>query len=838
MALSVAALLRRRRRRGGGAAFSVSITGLTGGEARPGDHASISYTTDPVSATETVKWSDSSNPADAATYGTGSSPTDYTAGDGGNLWLHVTDGGETVSRSAPIRYAPGTASAIADGQTATVDDTVLSIAATATGANLTFTYSLLNAPAGMTTNASTGGIGGTVTEVFSGTVTLRATDQYGRNYDDTFTFTSSLRAQATAADGLGPFVFSDGSAISNQDLSADFTANGNTLTYTISPALPSGLSLASNGILSGTPSVEAAEATYTVTGQDEYGRETTSQFLLTVTGEVALFLVAGQSNVIGRATFDGGTTHPAQVFQWTQAGAEGAPTNPLDHPGRLAGDMGLDITFAQDYIAANPTHKLVFIPEGTGGSGFSNNNWNPGDTLYNNAVAAANAAIVHYGVSSLKGILWHQGETDAIAGYTESQYGTALQNMALAMRSAITGSTNVPFIAGEILSTVSGSTAVNAAINDIQNLIGYSAAVEASELADDGDNLHFSAAALRTLGTRYHTALASANSLLPATVFVAPTISGTAQVGQTLTATAGKAGPHPITTDWQWKRAGVDISGAESSDYTIVEADLGSTLTVEQNSTNASGSVNSLESIATATVVAASSSAIADAVSASTSSAFWAPTDDASILFQNSDMTTAVTNGDPVGGINVQVGNVDVIQPTSGNRGVWNETDGLITMDGTTQALEMSMTTAGGDMYFACVYKGTDDRLALLGRADGTNYIGRAMDNQPSLPITGESTVPTLIVDGVEVSPANADTFHIAISDGNKHIIEIVGMDLSNIIWQGSTNVMQIGKIFTGGTGGDHINGDIGDFVMCDTPDATARGNIRAELAARHGITL
>ena len=93
-------------RRGGGAPFSVTITGLTSGEARIGDHASIGYTTDPVSATETVKWSSSSNPADAATWGTGANPTDYTSTTVGTLWLHVTDNidGEdvTVSRSAPI----------------------------------------------------------------------------------------------------------------------------------------------------------------------------------------------------------------------------------------------------------------------------------------------------------------------------------------------------------------------------------------------------------------------------------------------------------------------------------------------------------------------------------------------------------------------------------------------------------------------------------------------------------------------------------------------------------------------------------------------------------------
>jgi len=88
------------------APFSVSIIGLTDGEARIGSHASISYTTDPVSATETVKWSNSSDPAAPATWGTGASPTDYTSTTVGFLWLHVTDtvDGETVtvSRSAPI----------------------------------------------------------------------------------------------------------------------------------------------------------------------------------------------------------------------------------------------------------------------------------------------------------------------------------------------------------------------------------------------------------------------------------------------------------------------------------------------------------------------------------------------------------------------------------------------------------------------------------------------------------------------------------------------------------------------------------------------------------------
>ncbi len=88
-------------RKGGGGA-SVVMTGLTSGEARPGTHATIGYTIDPDNGTDTAKWSNSSNASDPATYGTGANPTNFTAGDGGTLYLHVTDGGETVTVAAPI----------------------------------------------------------------------------------------------------------------------------------------------------------------------------------------------------------------------------------------------------------------------------------------------------------------------------------------------------------------------------------------------------------------------------------------------------------------------------------------------------------------------------------------------------------------------------------------------------------------------------------------------------------------------------------------------------------------------------------------------------------------
>ncbi|WP_291052443.1 Ig-like domain-containing protein [Herbiconiux sp.] len=60
----------------------------------------------------------------------------------------------------------------------------------------------------------------------------------------------------------------------------------------------------------------------------------------------------------------------------------------------------------------------------------------------------------------------------------------------------------------------------------------------------------------------------------------APTISGTAKVGKTLTANPGAWGPAPVTLSYQWKRGGVSIPGATKASYLVTGADAGRTLTV------------------------------------------------------------------------------------------------------------------------------------------------------------------------------------------------------------------------------------------------------------------
>ena len=107
------------------------------------------------------------------------------------------------------------------------------------------------------------------------------------------------------------------------------------------------------------------------------------------------------------------------------------------------------------------------------------------------------------------------------------------------------------------------------------------------------------------------TAAVAASTNTPATG--APTITGTAQVGQTLTAgTTAIMDADGLTTPsytYQWIRvdggAETNISGATASTHTLVAADLGTTIKVRVSFTDDASNAETLTSTATAAVAAA-----------------------------------------------------------------------------------------------------------------------------------------------------------------------------------------------------------------------------------------
>ncbi|MDQ3380600.1 MAG: hypothetical protein M3546_09825, partial [Actinomycetota bacterium] len=91
-----------------------------------------------------------------------------------------------------------------------------------------------------------------------------------------------------------------------------------------------------------------------------------------------------------------------------------------------------------------------------------------------------------------------------------------------------------------------------------------------------------------------------------------PTVSGTAQVGQSLSTSTGTWSGSPTSFAYQWRRcdsgggACADLAGATASTYLVAAADIGSTLRARVTATNGAGS-SSADSAATAVVAGAPS---------------------------------------------------------------------------------------------------------------------------------------------------------------------------------------------------------------------------------------
>jgi concanavalin A-like lectin/glucanase superfamily protein len=128
-----------------------------------------------------------------------------------------------------------------------------------------------------------------------------------------------------------------------------------------------------------------------------------------------------------------------------------------------------------------------------------------------------------------------------------------------------------------------------------------------------------------------------------------PTITGTAQSGQTLNATTGTwTGSQPMTFSYKWERCpatgACTTVGGTTSSYTLVDADVGSTIQVSVTASNSGGS--------------------ATATSNRTAAVTAAPANPAGLVaLWRMDETSGTTMRDAVGTHNGTTQNVQVAQP-------------------------------------------------------------------------------------------------------------------------------------------------------------------------------
>ena len=221
-----------------------------------------------------------------------------------------------------------------------------------------------------------------------------------------------------------------------------------------------------------------------------------------------IYLLMGQSNMVGRDT----TTLAAQVDnpqilaldtdgRWVVARDPIHIKNARIDPG-----VGPGIPFATEMRKQNPNRTIGLVPCAIGGTALAR--WVKGADLYENAVARAKVAAR---AGAIKGVLWHQGESDTSSKANADAYEAKLVQMIADLRSDL-NLPNAPIVVGELGQFLSVDQypyvkTVQDALKHVAMVVPQVGHAESAGLGDKGDRLHFSAAAQVEFGARYAKAM-------------------------------------------------------------------------------------------------------------------------------------------------------------------------------------------------------------------------------------------------------------------------------------------------------------------------------------------
>ncbi len=216
--------------------------------------------------------------------------------------------------------------------------------------------------------------------------------------------------------------------------------------------------------------------------------------------DMEVYLLIGQSNMAGRGTPDAQSRLASEAVLMLDKTNNWVVAKDPVHFDRTSAGVGPGISFAQTMLADKKNGQIGLVPCAWGGSPIKV--WQPGAKYFQNfpydeAIARAKIAM-QKGV--LKGILWHQGESDNDPKKAEV-YLEKLKTLVANLRRDLKAP-NLPFVAGEI-GYFNKENHVNAIINRLPNELENTAVVSAKGLTDRGDGLHFDTPSARELGKRY-----------------------------------------------------------------------------------------------------------------------------------------------------------------------------------------------------------------------------------------------------------------------------------------------------------------------------------------------
>ena len=164
-----------------------------------------------------------------------------------------------------------------------------------------------------------------------------------------------------------------------------------------------------------------------------------------------LILLMGQSNMSGGVGLAAGDTKPVPrvlKMRYAKEGEEpkwAAGAHPL-HPGRpnKKARFGPGLSFAEAYLADKPGVTVGLIPMAWGGRSIEQ--LSKGSEIYGDAIRHTKAAMQ---VGTLKGVLWHQGESDTVEQTRTDAYEKRLHRLIEDVREDLVNP-QLPFIVGNL----------------------------------------------------------------------------------------------------------------------------------------------------------------------------------------------------------------------------------------------------------------------------------------------------------------------------------------------------------------------------------------------------
>jgi hypothetical protein len=221
-----------------------------------------------------------------------------------------------------------------------------------------------------------------------------------------------------------------------------------------------------------------------------------------------LYIFAGQSNMAGRGkiTEQYNQVHP-RVYVFNQDKKWELAKDPLhfDKPGIVG--VGPGLAFGKAMAGYKKCVRIGLIPCAAGGSPISS--WARGgyhdqtkSHPYDDAIERAKAAMKD-GV--IKGILWHQGESDSTPEKVQV-YQAKLEELIANFRQDL-GDEQLPFVVGKLgefyVKRNPNAESINEILERIPLTVKNTACVDVAGLTCKSDLTHFDTKSARELGRRY-----------------------------------------------------------------------------------------------------------------------------------------------------------------------------------------------------------------------------------------------------------------------------------------------------------------------------------------------